>query len=192
MLTFTLDTNCIIDLAEPAKRPAARHIRSLANAHADGVVDVALVAVSASERQQGDTYLESYTVFKQRVDTLGLSHIPILPAMGYYDISFWDMCLRADDKMEAREKEIHAVLFPNIQFAWPDYAQAYNLSVDDTSSPKARRWRNAFCDRQMFWAHDHNKRGFFVTSDAGFRKIDRHPAFPNSQVVSPELAVGLF
>lgn len=191
MLTFTLDTNCIIDLAEPETRPSASYIRQLANAHAAGLADVAFVAVSASERQQGDTYLDSYAVFQQRLDALGLSHVTLIRAIGYYDISYWEMCLSGDENMVAREKEIHDVLFPNIEFLWSSYAHSHGILEDDFKSPKAKRWRNTFCDRQMYWAHDQNKRHFFVTSDANFRKLVSHQKFPAARVVSPMEAVGL-
>ncbi|UXN73192.1 hypothetical protein N8D56_19795 [Devosia sp. A8/3-2] len=47
MLTFTLDTNCIIDLEEG--RPQAASVRALADAHAMGAAEVAL-AKKASAR----------------------------------------------------------------------------------------------------------------------------------------------
>ncbi len=49
MLTFTLDTNCIIAVED--ERPEAEHIRKLAEAHSQGVADVSLVAMSASENE---------------------------------------------------------------------------------------------------------------------------------------------
>lgn len=51
MITLTLDTNCIIDVAE--ERPSAVHVRGFLEAARTGTINLALVASSASERQQG-------------------------------------------------------------------------------------------------------------------------------------------
>jgi hypothetical protein len=52
--TFTLDTNCIIDVAK--KRPAARAVQALAEAHTAGRADVAVIAITASEKQPEGHY----------------------------------------------------------------------------------------------------------------------------------------
>ena len=52
--TFTLDTNCVIDVAE--KRPAAKAVQALADAHAAGKADVAVIAITASEKKQDEHY----------------------------------------------------------------------------------------------------------------------------------------
>lgn len=110
MTSFTLDTNCIIDVDEG--RPAAAHIIALAQAQQRGGADVALVAVSASERQAGDRYLDNYADFSQRVARLGLGHLPVLPTIAYFNIGFYDVGLWADQAMVDRERAIHAVLSP--------------------------------------------------------------------------------
>jgi predicted nucleic acid-binding protein len=48
--TFTLDTNCLIDVAD--KRPAAKAVQALADAHAAGRADAAVVAITASENSE--------------------------------------------------------------------------------------------------------------------------------------------
>lgn len=189
MITFTLDTNCIIDLAE--KRPAARHISALAKAHATRNADVALVAVSASERQRNDIYLSSYTDFERRVTDLGLAHLLILQPIAYSDIGFWGRGLWADEVMVDRERAIHNALFPHIPFSWPDFADSVGVSPDTINIPEAKRWRNAFCDRQMYWAHDHQSRDVFVTSDENFRNLIGLADFPNARVLPPDKAAKL-
>lgn len=189
MLTFTLDTNCLYDLDE--RRSAAPYLDQVLAAHRDGRASVALVAVSASERQRGDGYFETYADFLARVATLGLSDLPILKGMAYLDISYWDHALYADDAMKAREREIHAALFPSFPFGWVDFAVSRGISTDDIRGASARPWRNKFCDRQMFWAHDHADRDVFVTSDANFSRLDALPAFAGRRVVSPVVAASL-
>lgn len=189
MLTFTLDTNCLYDLDE--RRPAAPYLDHLLVAHRDGRASVALVAVSASERQRGDRYLDTYTDFLGRVAALVLDDLPILKGMGYLDISYWDHALYADDAMKAREREIHAALFPSFPFDWVDFAASRGISTDDIRGPSARPWRNKFCDRQMFWAHDHAGRDVFVTSDTNFTRLEALPAFTGRRVMSPVVAASL-
>lgn len=121
MLSFTLDTNCIIDIA--VARPCASAIRSLATAHAEHRADVALVAVSASERQSGDTYFENYSDFATRMMTLGLGHLTVLKPMLYRGIGFWGQGLWPSADMKDREHAIHDALFPNVSFEWLDFAR---------------------------------------------------------------------
>jgi hypothetical protein len=189
MLSFTLDTNCIIDVA--VNRPSASDVMRLVDAHRAGTADVAVVAVSASERQSGDEYLRSYDEFETRLKDLGLSHLRILLPVLYCDIGFWDRGLWADAAMKRREQEIHAVLFPTIEFAWQDFARAAGIEALSIKSREARRWRNAFCDRQMYWAHDHNDRDLFVTSDSNFRRLSGARNFPKARIMSPAEAAAL-
>jgi hypothetical protein len=189
MLSFTLDTNCIIDVA--VNRPSACDVMRLVDAHIGGTADVALVAVSASERQSGDAYLHSYDEFQARLEGPGLSHLRILLPILYYDIGFWDKGLWADAAMKRREREIHTILFPTIEFSWPDFARAAGIEALAIQTVEARRWRNAFCDRQMYWAHDHNDRDFFVTSDHNFRRLSEAQNFPKARIISPSEATEL-
>ncbi len=191
MPTFTLDTNCIIDLAE--HRSAAKAVRALSVSSAEGRAHVAVVSVSASERQPGDAYLENYSDFKARLATLQLEHLEILPTITYWDIGFWGVGLfGGTSEMVARERLIHETLFPTIPFSWPDFATLVGISSDSIRVPEARRWRNAFCDRQMFWAHDHNRRDVFVTSDDNFRKrLSQAQDFKDSRIATPDEAVRL-
>jgi len=67
-LAFTLDTNCIIAVDE--SRPEAAAIRWLADAHACGKADVAVVAIMASERQRCGQWLEGFQTFETRLTSL--------------------------------------------------------------------------------------------------------------------------
>jgi hypothetical protein len=190
LVSFTLDTNCIIDLAEG--RPGAAAIRALADAHASGRADVALVAVSASERQPGDSFLDNYTAFEARVASLGLGHLGVLPTIAHWNLGFWGIGIWATPAMADRERLIHEALFPSIPYAWPEFAAAQGISVDTVNVPEAKRWRNAFCDRQMFWAHDHDSRDVFVTSDENFAKrLGQSAHFCGARIAKPETAMSI-
>jgi hypothetical protein len=155
--TFTLDTNCIIDVAE--NRPATEAVRTLADAHA-GRADVAVVAMRASETQQGGHYIRNFAEFRDRLVSLGLGHLNVILPMGYWDISFWGQCLWADEATLKREHEIHSILFPPVQFLRPP-------------NPPTGTWRNRNCDVQAIWSHIHHKRDYSSQATAIFTRPTR-------------------
>lgn len=186
--TFTIDNNCILAVAN--REPAAPAIQALADAHARGLADVAVAAISASERQQ-ENQIENFVQFQQRLAELGLGHLNILPAMLYFDVTFWDHSLWSDDDMEKQEKAIHEILFSNVEFLWPDFCAAHGLNVDNGSS--GTKWRNAKCDVQALWAHIHHRRDVFVTSDGNFHKSKKAAliSLGSGQIEYPEAAAKL-
>lgn len=171
MNTFTLDTNCVIAVDDG--RPEAKDIRSLVAAHDAGEADVAVVAISASERQQAGSYLHNFAEFQRRLESLGMGKLRILAPMAYFDITFLDWCLLTDAKMETLESEIHKILFPQIDFLWFDHCAKHGIA---TSELPSGRWRNAKCDVQAIWCHIYNGRDVFVTSDTNFHSEKKKAA----------------
>jgi hypothetical protein len=163
MRSFTLDTNCLIAVDEG--RPEAEAVRALADAHAAGTAAVAVVAISASERQPGGGYIQNFGEFRARLAELGLAHLDILRPIMYWGFTFWDYSLWSDAAVQALEKRIHEILFPNVEFLWEDYCRAAGL---DPASTPAGRWRNCKCDVLAIWSHIHGNRDVFVTSDGNF------------------------
>lgn len=189
MLKFTFDTNCVIDL--DVGTPPAQFVRSIIAAHRDGTADTAFVAVSASERQKGDYYLQTFETFLQRLISLGVQDIPHILGMAYWGLSYWDRALYPSPEASERERQIHEFLFPSLSFDFVDFAASNGIAAGDVLSPKAKKWRNAWCDRQMLWAHDFHARDVFVTSDRNFRKLAGSVGFENLRVHTPEEAVVL-
>ena len=163
-LSLTLDTNCIIAVDEQREESSA--VIALAEAHRSGTANVALVAISASERQREGKTIETFSKFQARLATLGLGHLELLEPMTYWDLTFWDHGLWCNDEMETLERSIHEVLFPNIHFLWTDYCA--ELGLNPKTALLASRWKNAKCDVQAFWSHAFRKRDVFVTSDKNF------------------------
>lgn len=190
MRTFTLDTNCIVAIDED--RPEAKAIRALIDAQRLGKANVAVVAISASEKQQGGGYIQNFRDFQERLASLDLAHLEILKPMLYWGITFWDWsCFSSPDEI-ALEKKIHAALFPNMEFAWKDYCCANSLDLA-TSNPTGK-WRNCKCDVQAVWSHIQNRRNVFVTSDSNFHVPEKKRcliALGARCVESPEGAVRL-
>ncbi len=164
--TFTLDTNCLIDIEK--NRPAAAAVRMLADAHAAGTADLAVIAMSASENQKNGQLLCDFAEFQGYLATLHLAHLNIVMPMMYWDISFWDHCFWSDDAMLDLERQIHSILFPNMQFLWEDYCR--DNGIDPTSNPSVGPWRNHKYDVQAIWSHIHGQRQVFVTRDGNFHR----------------------
>ena len=150
MVTFTLDTNCVIDIDEG--RAAALFVRQLVNSARDGTADVMIVASSASERQKDGGFLNNVGAFRERINQLGFGHIELLPPLLRWDIGFWDEGLWASDEAAARENLIYSTMFPNSPLEWVDYAAEKGVETRDTTSAEYRRWRNQILDAQAFWA----------------------------------------
>lgn len=190
MRTFTLDTNCLIAIDE--RRPEAADVRALADAHAAGKANVAVVAMSASEKQQDGVYIKNFEEFRERLVGLDLAHLDILKPMAYWDIGFWDWCLWSGPDMQSLEKQIHTILFPNVEFSWQDYCRANGL--DPATSAPSGNWRNCKCDVQAIWSHIHGKRDVFVTGDRNFVAATKRPALINlgaNAIECPEGAISL-
>jgi hypothetical protein len=94
--------------------------------------------------------------------------------MFYFDISFWDHCLWSDDLMITLERQIHAILFPNVEFSWQDYCRTND--IDPIPNSPSGKWRNCKCDVQAMWSHIHAKRDVFVTSDKNFHRPEKKAA----------------
>ena len=190
MLTFSLDTNCLIDIAEG--RPDSAAIRALSDAHARGDVGVAVVAISASEKQKTGERLTNFEQFRARLETLALGHLEILKPMLYLDVGFWDWAYWAGPEMVALERKIHDVLFPNVEFLWTDFCGARRWNPN--AHPINDKWRNAKCDVQALWSHIHRGRNIFVTGDATFHAVKKLPALISlgaGQIVRPQSAVAM-
>lgn len=184
MLKLTLDTNCIIDVDE--KRDGFEAVMALIAAHTEGRVEVALVCSGAHERQKDGGYLESFSLFTARLQALGFPELPVLPAIMYFDISFWGHALLANEAMKAREELIFRAMFPNIDPHWPSYATSKRVDLNDNDSRHFQKWKNRLCDVQAFWAHDYAKRDIFVTRDIEFQRLTRHPEFTDAHILSPQ------
>jgi len=173
LLSFTLDTNCVISLDED--RPAAPAIRRLAEAHVTGKADVAVVAIMASEKQRPKRYIEDFQVFEHRLQRLSIAHLRLLLPMSYFGVTFWGHGLWSYANMQALERNIHQILFPNVEFIWQDYCQSNELdpASSSTASPLGNKWRNAKCDVLAIWSHLHHGRDVFVTTDGNFHKTKK-------------------
>lgn len=152
---YTLDTNCIIDLEE--NRPDAIHVRKMIADHDSGIINLAVVAISASERQLGGKPVWDYSTFENKLKNVGINHLEQLIPMKYWDVTFWGHDMWDGDSV--LEKKIHDILFPGEPIEKP---QEFGFSD--------REWKNHKCDVQIAWAHVYHNRDVLVTSDDNYHK----------------------
>ena len=178
MQTFTLDTNCIIDLEE--NRPNACHIIDLRGLWNDGKVDLAVVSVSASENQKSGQAMPDYATIERKLRGVGLEHARELAPVGLYDFGYWDHVLWGDDKTDAEIDEIRNILFPGSNGKPP------------TDIELNSRWRNETCDVLVAWAHRHHRSDHLVTNDTNFhKKASGLNALGIASILTPQQAVGV-
>ena len=156
MNKFTLDTSCIIDLEE--NRPNAKYVRKLVQAWKGGRIELAVVAVSASENQRNGTANRSFSAFEQKLEKVGLAGVQHLLPLAKWDVFFWDHALWSDDEMEKLESEIRGILFPSVQANPPEDIE------------RNRAWRNQLCDVLVAWSHAFHRWDYLVTGDENFHK----------------------
>ena len=149
-----LDTNCLIDLEE--NRPDARHIRTLIGAWKKGHVELAVVAVSASENQRSGTASQNFGVFETKLNNVGLTGVHHLLPLAIWDVFYWDHALWSSAEMESLESKIRGILFPGIPTTPP-------VNVNENSL-----WRNHMCDVVVAWSCIHHGWESLVTRDKNF------------------------
>jgi hypothetical protein len=156
---LVLDTNCLIDLERNAQD--AQHIRTLIGAWKDGRIELAVVAVSASENQRGGTASKTYNAFEAKLSSIGLSGVRQLLPLAIWDIFYWDHALWSTDEMEKLLSQIRSILFPGIPIAPP-------ANVEENSV-----CRNHMCDVMVAWSCIHHEWTCLVTRDKNFHRHKR-------------------
>ena len=77
----------------------------------------------------------------------------------YWNMSCFGKSIWATTVLNALEEKIHHALFPSLPFKQED-AALHGYSY--------KKWRNAWCDRQMILSHMNAGRDVFLTRDANF------------------------
>jgi len=154
MSKLVLDTNCIIDLEE--NRPAAGALRTLIAAWKNKELDLAVVAVSASENQPSGIASGSYKVFERKLNGVGLAGAHELMPLAIWAVFYGDHAIWSSPEMEALESKIRTVLFPGIPTVAPTNIEGYS------------KWRNEMCDVLVAWSCVHHDWPHLVTRDRNF------------------------
>lgn len=161
--TMTLDINCVVDLEKT--RENAPFVKKLVAYYLQGTIDIAVVAISASEKQQDGSYPITFEEFRRRLDDVGLSEATILPALAYWNICFFDQAVWGSTESEELERQIHGILFPTKNFKF-----GTDAGTASRNNPLYQKWRNRKCDVLALWSHIKYKRDVFVSNDGNFFK----------------------
>ena len=194
-ITLTFDTNCLIDLELGAG--GISHLRGLLAAHDANRITVAISAAAASERLPGGLFAPNFSAFQQRASRLSARPIILLRPLCYFDITYLDWSLLADEHLAAQEEAIHRVLFPTIEFKWRDHATKHGIQPETpaaSSQKELLRWRNKKCDTLAMWCHIHYGNAVFVTRDSNFLKASKKKALialGARQILTPSEAAAL-
>ncbi|MEV5602269.1 hypothetical protein AB0L33_12610 [Streptomyces sp. NPDC052299] len=166
MLSFTLDTNCLIAVEE--ERPEAAAVRELVARQCAGRATVRLVATMAAENQRDGSVLDNFAHFQRRITELGFGELEILAPVAVFDLTYFDWCVLAHEEAEAEAIRLHEVLFPTSPFG---YAHAVPAHLDEQRRAFAeRKWRNQRLDVLVLHTHIMANADIFVTSDRNFLK----------------------
>ncbi len=155
-MKFTFDTNCIIDLEQ--NRPNAVYIRELMEAWDKGRIEIAIVAVSASENQLRGEAIPNYREFSTALENVGLANAAELHPIAIWDVFYWDHCIYSSAETQGQADSIKDILFPNSNHQPP------------TDLKENSKWRNNLCDVLVAWSHMHYGQDYLVTSDTNFHK----------------------
>jgi hypothetical protein len=136
-----------------------------------GQVELAVAAISASEKTLTGGYSTNFHEFEERIKHVGLGTASILEPLGIYGVTYYGHSLYSDDSAVKLLQEIHIILFPGIPFDHDAYRVSRNLPLGDLDP----RWRNALCDDLALWCHIYYGRDIFPTSDANFYKQSKKP-----------------
>ncbi len=156
-MKYVFDTNCIIDLEE--RREDYPHLVKILSKWRVGDIELGVVAISASEKQKGDLYRNTFKDFENKLENVGLRGVEILLPMAYYGVSYYDHALFCDERMSVLEDKIHKILFPDTPFEMPK---------DDDRKKKI--WLNNKCDVQIAWSLIFHKWEILVTRDGDFHE----------------------
>jgi len=168
----TLDNMCIIDLEQ--NREDAPQIRRLIQMHRSKEISLRVVAISASElKQDKQTHPKNFGEFMKRIQSAGLGDVVILPALGYFDLSFWDHFVYSGRWLKELDNEIHKVLFSEDEVEYSDFCRKNRC--DEGTQEKLDEWVRRKCDVLTLWSHIWYNGDIFVTRDENFFRQTKKP-----------------
>jgi len=167
-MKITLDNNCLISLDTKDKDSPA--IRQIIGLHKNGVAQVFIPAIAASENQDGGKLHTTFREFEQFLKKIGCYDCPLLNPLGYYDMTYLGHCVFGPSDLE---EPIHKILFPKIPFEYADYCRL--CGIDPNSGAIDKKWRRVKCDVLAMWCHIHYGNDVFITNDNNFHKVTKKP-----------------
>ena len=130
-MKITLDDNCLISLDTKDKDSPA--IRQIIGLHKNGVAQVFIPAIAASENQDGGKLHTTFREFEQFLKKIGCYDCPLLNPLGYYDMTYLGHCVFGPSDLE---EPIHKILFPKIPFEYADYCRLCGIDPNSGAIDK--------------------------------------------------------
>ena len=160
LMNVTFDQTCIIDIEK--NNQYADPLRELIRMHERQEINLRVVAISASELKPDHTYSSNFDEFKKRIALIGLEKAVILPALGRWDLTFWNHSVYSGRWLKELENEIHRILFPN-ETEYSDFCKIHHLK--ETNKDALKKWVRRKCDVLALWSHIMYNGDIFVTRD---------------------------
>jgi hypothetical protein len=183
-MKVTLDTNCLYDL----ESNAVHGLRQLVALGGKGCVVIQIPAIAASEKQRDGRHLGDFSIFRERVERLGLGSAELLRPLAYSGMHYIGWAVICGQETRAFEQRIHEIIFPRIAFDAENHCRR-----DDARGRE--RWRNAKCDVLAMWCHIKYEGDIFVTRDKRHflkqSKKSRLEALGARTIATPEQLLGL-
>ncbi|MEK4328138.1 hypothetical protein MKX70_20125 [Paenibacillus sp. FSL R7-0312] len=134
------------------------------------IINVRLVAVSASEKYIDGKKIDNYDIFERFIESIGFSDFEHLYPFLIWNVTFWGKSIWASKNMIELEENIHNILFPNIQYEYTNYCAANNITQ---SNELDKKWLNSRCDSIVMWSHMYYSGDIFITRDNNFHKKEK-------------------
>lgn len=192
-MKVSLDWNCVIEAENEGDQVAS--VLELVDLHRNGEIEVALFAASASENNRSKRFPGSAKEFKERIEKLGWSDLPLVPMPAIIGLSFFDFSYWVGDANEFKEKfdELWKIIAPNVDRDFRSHvATGPGLSDDDViQSAELKKWRNTWCDVMTAYCHIREKRDLLVTLNTSDfqRRSTKLSALGMSNICEPKEAL---
>jgi hypothetical protein len=161
-MKITLDHNCIIHLEN--RTNIGKKVEAIVH---DGRNQCFVVNVGASEMREQGVRPDQYGKFEELLEKAGIAHLPRLHPLMIWDVTFWDRCLWADEKMIKLSDAIRDALFGN--------SPSVDIATVGLDSLAGKKWLNQECDVLGMWCHIQNGNEVLLTTDSNFTKETKLP-----------------
>lgn len=165
MIEVVFDTNIVIDIEQ--KRECYKNIIKLLTLEKEGNLKIYIPAIIGSEKTISKEKITNFNEFKKYMKELGFENTEQLKPICYYDLTFYDYCIYAEEKSAKLLEKIHNVLFNKIEFNYGEFCK--NRGVD-SSEKISKKWGNAIIDALILWSTVYYSKKILVTRDSNFHK----------------------
>jgi len=166
MKEVVFDTNLVIDVEK--KRKGYKDVLDLLKLEKQNKLKIHIPVIIASEKTINTNKITNFKQFREYMKNLGFKNTELLKPICYFGISFWNYCILAGDEIVKLAKEIHEVLFDNIEFDHSEYCK--KRGGIEYSKGIQKKWKNAIIDTLILWSAIYYDKKILVTRDDNFHR----------------------